>query len=88
MNSLILMAAMSAGQCAGGQCAVEVSVEAVVVDCSGACDHDHSAGAACHAGGRFRPVANLVRAVRERQPVRSFFRDRRPLRRLFGRRCR
>ena len=90
MYSLFMVAALTCGYCDGAGCAVETTV------CSGACDHDHVAATACVGGGHCRlalpgqPVrraVNLVRAIAERQPVRSRRLLRRVLGRAFGRRC-
>lgn len=90
MNVLILLAALSAPQCEGGVCAVDV--EALVVSASPGCNLD----APQHVG----PRRHIVKAVLHRKPLRrlaavrparSVFRrvaQRRPLRRLVGCACR
>lgn len=74
MNALILMAALAGGQCESGTCAVELTVEAMVV-------------APLHHEAKRSPVRKLVRRVRGHRPVRTWWLGH-PVRRLFIRRCR
>jgi len=85
MNSLILLAALTAGQCEGGVCKVD-AVEVSAAVGKGSCER------LALPGRPVRRVAGLVRTIVHAKPLRSFVRHRQPLRRLARglvlRRCR
>jgi hypothetical protein len=93
MNTVLLLAALTTGQCEGAQCVVAqpptiislVSKETVVCEKKVTCH----AKKTCHAR---KPLRRVAKAIKHRKPVRTFFRTRKPARRLVGalfcRRCR
>ena len=85
MNSLILLAALTAGQCEGGVC----RVDAVEISAAG---HKTRSERLILPVRPVRRAAGLVRAIAREKPLRSLVRHRQPLRRLARglaiRRCR
>ena len=81
MNSLIILAALTTGQCSDGQSAVSVTVQAV----------QPTLAKRCHPQVTFQriaPLRRVVHVVRHHRPLRTWFHTHRPARRLLFRRCR
>lgn len=93
MNTLIILAALTTGQCSDGQCAVTVTVQAVPTL---AVRHHPQVTfrrvaplrRVYHVVRHHQPLRRTVQFFRHRQPVRTWFRTHRPVRRLLFQRYR